>query len=162
MIDGAYVYDLAKGKFSTIEACPNNMIITDTKLSESNKNITFTCNTTAKAPRFALLMSRFDSSSNFASETGYYEVEETYDFDGELIKTKKTPISNREWCDREGNEDQRPCTDYDNSSSSSSSSPAVYRWECLKCGEVRESVETPDPHGCPYSGHSWSRQERVR
>lgn len=53
-IDGVYVYDVAKGRFTKINPCPDNMKLTNTKLSQSNQCITFTCDTIAKAPLLGL------------------------------------------------------------------------------------------------------------
>ena len=163
LIADAYVYDMAKGKFSKIDACPTHMRITDTKLSQSNKSITFTCDTLAEAPTLGLFFSIFSSADEYyklKEKVGYYQVVRTYNFDGKLIKTKKIPVSNQEWIDRE--RENKVQNSNNEESASSNSSPAVYRWECMKCGEVRESAESPSTYGCPYSGHMWGRQERVR
>lgn len=160
-IDGAYVYDVAKKKFSKIDACPKNMRITDAKLSKSNQCITFTCDTIAEAPKVGLMV-LFDPSIDFNEEqakTGYYEVVNSYDFDGKLIKTKRIPISNKEWYDRErAAKEEQASDDGDNGTSSS----AVYLWRCDKCGEERESVDRPSTYGCEWNGHQWTRLSRVR
>lgn len=162
-IDGAYVYDLAKGKFTHIDEPGKGMKITDAKLSKSGKTITFTCDTTAKAP-FVFLMCMFDRSLDYETEkarTGYYRTVNTYDFDGKLVKAKKIPISNEEWEDMEdaAKKEEEESNSY---SSSSSSSPAVYLWRCMKCNEEREGVEEPSTYGCPWSGHMWEKVSRVR
>ncbi len=159
MIDGVYVYDVAKGKFTEIDPRGNNMKITETKLSKSNKTITFTCDTTAKAP-FLFLMCMLDSSLDYETEkakTGYYRIVNTYDFDGKLVKAKKIPVSNEEWNDME-----EAAKKEEEDSSDDNSSPAIYLWRCDKCGEEQEGASYPSTYGCPWSGHQWSRVSRVR
>lgn len=158
-IDGVYVYDVAKGRFSKIDPCPDNMKLTDTKLSQSNQCITFTCDTIAKAPLLGLEWF-FDPSLDINKEkakTGYYQVVKSYNFDGKLIKTKRIPISNEEWSNKE-----KAAKEDDGGEDNSSSSNAVYLWRCDKCGEERESVDKPSMYGCEWNGHQWTRLSRVR
>lgn len=160
-IDGAYVYDVAKGKFAQIDPRGNGMKITDTKLSKSSQNITFTCDTIAGAP-FILLTCMFNPSLDYETEknkVGYYRTIKTYNFDGKLIKDKKVPISNNEWDEMESAKKESTSG---NNSSTSSSSPAVYLWRCIKCDEEKEGVDKPNPHGCPWNSHMWEKVSRIR
>lgn len=162
-IDGAYVYDVAKKKFSKIDACPKHMRITDAKLSKSNQCITFTCDTIAEAPKLGLML-LFSENMDYDKEkakTGYYQIVNSYDFDGKLIKSKRIPISNEEWSNREKEEKEENEAESE-SYSSESSSPAVYLWRCAKCGEEREGVEKPGSMGCEWNGHMWEKISRVR
>lgn len=139
--------------------CEGEMKITSTKLSMSNQSITFTCDTTAKAPRLAV-MALFDSSMDYDSymakrkETGYCQLVKTYNFDGKLIKTKRVPISYDEWKEKEKAE-REESEDYG----------ASYIWRCDNCGDEMEGVSSPSTYGCPRSngtGHWWRKMSRVR
>lgn len=159
-IDGVYVYDVAKGRFTKIDPRGNNMKITETKLSKSNQSITFTCDTTAKAPYLAL-MCFLDSTLDYETEkakTGYNRTVKTYNFDGKLVKSKSIRISYEEW-DKERSETKG---NDDGNSSDNSSSPAIYLWRCDKCGEEQEGASYPSTYGCPWNGHQWTRVSRIR
>lgn len=158
-IDRVFVYDVAKDRFFAITPCEGEMKITSTKLSMSNQSITFTCDTTAKAPRLAV-MALFDSSMDYDSymakrkETGYCQLVKTYNFDGKLIKTKRIPISYDEWKEKEKAEREE-----------SEGYGASYIWRCDNCGDEMEGVSSPSTYGCPRSngtGHWWRKMSRVR
>lgn len=164
-IDGVFVYDVAKHRFSKLDPCPQNMKTTSTKLSESKQCVTFTCDTIGKAPQvgFDWLFGFTSDLDKELAKTGYYQHVISYNFDGKVIKNKKIPVSIEEWLQKEKKAEQE-------AKSSDGSGRAVYVWQCSKCGKIVESMEQPAGPGCdpslPYSNvagwHMWSKIGQAR
>lgn len=169
-VEQVFLYDVGKQKFSQIKPFKN---VTEIKLSKSNKTITFSYDVSNDSS--VLDWSEYEDNKYFdkyLKKTAYNIIIKYYNYDGKLVKTKKKPVSIKEYIAKVEEAEENAGDDNNDSESynynaveennAHSTSPAVYLWRCMKCEEEREGVDEPDPHGCPWNAHMWEKVSRIR
>lgn len=158
----AYIYDVGQQKFSEIKPFKANQKVTETKLSKSNKTISFIYDQSISNVAILDWSEYYEHENDYEylKNTAYNIIIKYYNFDGRLIKTKKKPVTIKEYVKKIQEEENVGSTNNYNQSYR-----PVYLWKCSLCKQEAEGIEEPNPRGCPLWGgtvHRWYQVSQIR